>query len=59
MQMTFVSGFPLILLVFALVFACIEAWKGCASIKPSSFGWLAFAILIAVEIFYHGQGVFK
>lgn len=57
--MTVISVFPLVLLVFALVFAVIEAWKGATTIRPSSFGWLALALLIFVEIFYHGQGVFK
>jgi len=49
----------LIILVFALVFAMIEAWKGSASIRPANFGWLAIALLILVELFFHGQGLFK
>jgi hypothetical protein len=49
----------LIILVFALVFALLEAWKGSATIRPSNFGWLAVALLILVELFFHGQGVFK
>jgi hypothetical protein len=48
----------LIVLVFALVFAVFEAWKGSASIRPSNFGWLALALLILVQIFFRGQEVF-
>lgn len=48
----------LIVLVFALVFALIEAWKGSASIRPSNFGWLALALLILVQIFFRGSEVF-
>lgn len=48
-----------ILLAFALVFALIEAWKGSTTIRPTSFGWLSIAVLILVELFFHGQGLFK
>lgn len=48
----------LIILVFALVFACIEAWKGSPGAKPTSFGWLAIALLIAAQVFYRGYDVF-
>lgn len=49
----------LVILVFALVFALIEAYKGAAAIRPTNFGWVAIALLIAVELFFHGQSVFK
>jgi hypothetical protein len=48
----------LIILVFALVFAVMEAYKGSATIRPASFGWLALALLILVQIFFRGQEVF-
>jgi hypothetical protein len=48
-----------IILVFALVFALLEAWKGSATIRPSNFGWLALALLILEQIFFHGQGLLK
>jgi hypothetical protein len=48
----------LIVLVFALVFAFMEAWKGSTGLKPTSFGWLALALLILVQIFFRGQEVF-
>jgi hypothetical protein len=48
----------LVILVFALVFAILEAWKGSATIRPSNFGWLALALLILVQIFYRGTEVF-
>ncbi len=52
---------PLILLVFAFVFAFIETFRGFWK-EPRGrphLGWASIAILILVEIFYHGQGVFK
>ncbi len=57
--MAFATAFPLILLVFALAFACFEAWRGAQTVRPVNFGWLAIALLLFVEIFYRGQGVFK
>lgn len=54
-----ISLIPLVVLVFAMVFAAIEAWKGAPGLRPTSFGWLAITLLIFVEIFYHGMGVFK
>jgi hypothetical protein len=47
-----------VILVFALVFALIEAWRGATTVRPTSFGWLALALLIVVQIFYRGQEVF-
>jgi|SoimicMinimDraft_6_1059734.scaffolds.fasta_scaffold32090_2 hypothetical protein len=47
----------LVVLVFALVFALLEAWKGSASIRPSNFGWLALALLILVHIFFRGSEI--
>jgi hypothetical protein len=49
----------LIVLVFALVFALLEAWKGTTTLRPTNLGWLSLALLIIVEIFFHGQGLFK
>ena len=48
----------LVVLVFALVFALLEAWKGSTTIRPTSFGWLALALLILVQIFFRGSEVF-
>jgi hypothetical protein len=48
----------LIVLVFALCFALFEAYKGATGIKPTSFGWLALAFLIIVQIFFRGAEVF-
>ena len=56
--MSFAQGFPLILLAFALVFAVLKTWKAPET-PHCDWGWLSIAILIFVEIFYHGQGVFK
>ena len=47
-----------IILVFALVFAVLEAWKGSTTIQPTNFGWLALALLILVQIFFRGAEVF-
>ena len=49
----------LIILVFALVFALIEAFRGATSVRPANFGWLALALLILEQIFFHGQGLLK
>lgn len=49
----------LIILVFALVFALIEAFKGATGIRPANFGWLALALLILEQIFFHGQTLLK
>ena len=48
-----------IILVFALVFALIEAWKGSSTARPTNFGWLALALLILVDLFFRGQGLLK
>jgi len=48
----------LVILVFALVFALLEAWKGSTTIRPTNFGWLALALLILVQIFFRGSEVF-
>lgn len=48
----------LVILVFALVFALLEAWKGSTTVHPTSFGWLALALLILVQVFFRGQEVF-
>lgn len=48
----------LVVLVFALVFAILEAWKGSSTAKPANFGWLALALLILVQIFFRGSEVF-
>jgi hypothetical protein len=52
------SAFALIVLVFAFMFAVLEAWKGSAGPKPTNFGWLALALLILVQIFFRGMDVF-
>jgi hypothetical protein len=48
----------LVILVFAFCFAVFEAWKGSTTIKPTSFGWLALALLIVVQIFFRGAEIF-
>ncbi len=48
----------LVILVFALVFALIEAWKGSQTFRPTNFGWLALALLILVQIFFRGAETF-
>lgn len=47
----------LVILVFALVFALLEAWKGSTTIRPANFGWLALGLLILVHIFFRGAEV--
>jgi hypothetical protein len=47
-----------IILVFALVFALLEAWKGSATMRPTNFGWLALALLILVQLFFRGTEAF-
>lgn len=47
-----------LILVFAFCFACFEAYKGATTVKPVSFGWLAIALLILVQLLFRGQEVF-
>jgi hypothetical protein len=49
----------LIVLVFALCFALFEAYKGSAGIRPANFGWMALALLIIADLFFHGAGLFN
>jgi hypothetical protein len=52
------STVAVIILVFALVFALLEAWKGSATMRPTNFGWLALALLILVQLFFQGKDAF-
>lgn len=56
--MTFATGIALIFLAFAFV-AAIMATVKAPDLPHVAWGWLAIALLIFVEIFYHGQGVFR
>jgi hypothetical protein len=56
--MTGVNVSALIILVFALAFACFEAFKGSTGVKPTNWGWAALAMLIVSQIFFRGADVF-